>query len=376
MRRVTLILMLAWMAVPAALASQRINAERLEQMVLASRRKSDMEVAQHLYQMELTQRLNAKTIAALKAELPGPYSRLALTMLAQQAVFLPLPQSELPAKPMPTVPEQQAIYDRSVKYVVAALHRMPNLYARMDTIRYENMPVAERARSGFILPPEPIHPVSRSVETVFYRDGKELVKKRAGEEGPGNFGPVTMITYGEFGPIFSVIYGDLAKGKLIWSHWVEGENGVDAVFQFSVPKRASHYMVRFCCVRGRPYKGLTAYDGELRVDPATGTILRLTVVAKLKRAPLTEEGIMVRYKPVTLGGKQYYCPAKSVAVYRSPVRGGVPRFSGFGARTPVESGHMVPMETRMNTIVFDHYHLFRSQVKIVPYKKDFAVKKH
>jgi hypothetical protein len=84
-----------------------------------------------------------------------------------------------------------------------------------------------------------------------------------------------------------------------------------------VPKAASHYQVEFCCIRGLLVQGFRAYHGELTLNPANGTILRMTLIADLEKgAEIAEAELMVEYGPVELGGKKYFCPVRSTLAHQ------------------------------------------------------------
>ena len=377
MRHIAIILLLGLVAVaaPPAFGSRRVTVEQLQKIVASSHQEKDARFANQLYDLELSQQLSAKKRTAFEAELPGRKSRQALEILADQAVFLPLPAVELPKKPAPSLKQQEAMVHRAIHYVVGMLHQMPNLFARMKTTYYAYQPGGKRliydpTRSGFV-PYRPIHRVTRSTATVFYRHGREVIERGGKRRERKRDMPGQMMTNGEFGPIFSVIFGDLPKGKLEWSHWVKSKNGLAAVLRYSVPRRASHYRVGLCCVRGRPYIQFSAYHGELTIDPATGTILRMTMIATIKDRPGSRWKIMVKYGLVVLGGKKYFCPVKSIALYRGPAqdaflsrRGST---DGGSRRLPKRASEdHVPSVIQLNETIFDHYHLFRVTVRMIP----------
>ncbi len=380
MLKAVLILLLALpVAASPAFAARRVTVEQLNRILVSSRKEKEKDalVAARLYGLQLTQRLSTKKRAAFEAELRGRRARHALAMLADRSEFMPLPAAEIPTKPEPGVKRQVAIVTRSIDYVAAMLHEMPNLFARLKTTYYIYRPAGERlsrdpAHPGLV-PYTALHRVKRSKATVYFRDGREVVEGGKRRRRGKHAAPPLMMTNGEFGPIFAVIFGDLRKGKLQWSRWAEGPDGLDAVFRFTVPRRASHYRVGFCCVRGRVSRKFSAYHGELTVDPATGTILRLTMIAEDKNLPGSRWEIMVKYGPVQVGGKKLFCPVKSIAVYRGPVpdAAGSPLGSGPGwtmPLPPMAARAGAPLETQVNEMVFDHYHLFRATVRILPFK--------
>ena len=373
MRRAVVFWLLAQFAA-SALGAQRLSVEQLNRLVASSREKQDAKVAERLSDAELTERLSAANLAAFETALPGPESRRALVALADQAEFLDPPPADILNQPAPSLDQQHAMIAKSIEYVGGILHRLPNFFARQDTIRYQDSPPTIRdPRSGDLSVYQPLHPVSRSVATVLYRDGQEIVQDQAAETGDAT-ATAGLITSGEFGPIFSVLFGNLPSGNLRWAYWQQ-EAGLRAVFRFNVPKAASHYQVKFCCVAGRLFQEFSAYHGELTVDPADGTILRVTLIADLeKRAEITEAELMVEYGPVELGEQKYLCPLRSVSVVHAPMQtqAMVPQqyaqtaYGRLGTgMISGEPGGDAPLQAMLNETTFDNYHLFRADAHIL-----------
>jgi hypothetical protein len=92
------------------------------------------------------------------------------------------------------------------------------------------------------------------------------------------------------------------------------------------------------------------YHGEIAIDPATGTILRLSLIADLTGPYQSlQNAIEVEYAPVEIGDRAYICPMHSVAFSKVPVAG----------TTPNAPSGTVTVQTQMNDVVFSQYHLFR-----------------
>ena len=84
--------------------------------------------------------------------------------------------------------------------------------------------------------------------------------------------------------------------------------------------------------------------------------------------PVFEADVMVEYEPVEIGGKTYICPSKSVSITTATA----PMFrevcpAGIGVLeidcTPDPSK---PKDTAINDTAYDSYHVFRSEMRIVP----------
>lgn len=349
----------------SAFAASRLTVDQLNREVVSSRGKQDAKIASCLSGLELTERLSAAKLAGMEKALPGPESRRALVLLADQATFLNPPPAEIPNEPAPSFEQQRAIIAKTVDYVSTMLHRLPNLFALRDTIHFEDTPpgLYVALRSGNMVPDQPLHPVSRSSVTVLYRDGQNFVQTAGKELTASKAATTGLSTFGEFGPILATVLSDLPRGRLAWSHWEQGSAKPVAVFGFAVPKAASHYQVRFCCGDDRAFKQFSGYHGEITIDPLDGTILRLTLIADLDKSdPITKAELMVEYGPVELGGQTYFCPIRSVSVSLARRFGSLNRISGL---TPEDVLAAAPLQTMLNEVVFDHYHLFHSDARIL-----------
>jgi VWFA-related protein len=226
---------------------------------------------------------------------------------------------------------------------------------------------------GTFTPFQPLHPVSRSSATVLYRNGAEVVDtgvtttRKSEQDSPG------LTTSGEFGPIFGTVLGDASQGKLAWSHWEQGSNGLEAVFSLVVPREKSHFDVEFCCVPSetgnRVFKRFVGYHGEIAVDASNGSILRLTLIADLTKAdPLVKADMMVEYGPVEIGDRKYICPIKSVSISLAPAQTKKVLLFETQASSLIQredAMNRAPLQTMLNDVAFGQYHLFRTDARIV-----------
>jgi VWFA-related protein len=362
MRRCVLLVCLAAMVSPA-LAARRVTVEQLQQVLSAIHSKPDAQIALQLSDLQLTERLSTGKLLQLEGNLSGPQARQALTALADLSAFLSLPPAELPATPAPGVAEQRRILALTVNYVSKTFHQLPNFSATRITTSFQDLPEGYEKGGTVFLPPQPLAKVGTASATVFYRDGAEVVNAslKKGKKGDSVQG---LSTSGEFGPILATTLLDAAHSKLAWGHWEQNEAVPVAVFDYSVPKEKSQYEVSYCCFvkdfgtrPEDPYHQIAGYHGEIAVDPATGTVLRVTARADLKPTdPLVRADIMVEYGPVELGGNSYICPLKSVSVSQADVADMAVQ------RIQFSPGHL---QTLLNDAAFEQYHLFHADAHIV-----------
>jgi VWFA-related protein len=371
MRALAVLLTLAGFVLPAYGAKQ-VTVDRLEQTLAAAHGLPDAEVAMQLSDLELTERLSTAKLDRLETDLPGEKSRQALMIPADASAFLDPPAAEIPSQSPPDLTTQQKTLALTVNYVTQTLHQLPNFYATRVTRSFEDTPAVKLdIGAGDINPNaayQPIHLVGDSKVTVSFRDGHEVLEKTKLDPLVRN-----LDTAGVFGPILGTVLVDAARSKLAFSHWEQGQSGLQAVFSYEVPKEKSHYTLTYdsvpidpapCNITKQTFSKVVAYHGEMAVDPASGTILRLILLADLKPdefAP-SRSGIEVEYGQVSIGGKPYFLPIKSV----TSSLGHYLFIRGAGG---VESCSWLAVtrafQTSLNDVVFENYHVFRTDARVL-----------
>jgi hypothetical protein len=198
---------------------------------------------------------------------------------------------------------------------------------------------------------------------------------------------VGLTSGGEFASTLGMILNDTLKGKVIWSHWEQTATGQAAVFHYSVPRSASHFEVigsvqRQAALEGSPaqignsrvsgigvrpsgsssksstFRTKPGYHGSLWLDPAAGSILRVTVeVDSKENVPFQRAAILVQYGPVRIGDIEFICPLRSVALSIA--------LSGVNLDLLTRLPGDAPTEW-LNESAFTGYRRFGSTVRVVP----------
>jgi hypothetical protein len=363
--------LLAGLALPALAAKDapvaKVTVAQLEQALATAHDRPDVEVAQQLTSMELTERLSTAKLTYLKANLPGSKAQEALVILADSAAFLGPPAGEIPADAAPDPAAARQMLTGIVNYVNSTVRQLPNLMAVRDTTGFEDKPQEDvQGPTGIAtVAAMPLHSVGRSSVMVTYRDRQEVVDEKALKHGPKIGG---LEVKGEFGPILSRVVADALQGKITWGRWEQGAGGKVAVFHYTVPNEKSHYLVQFCCfIDGfnsdgipnmRVFSETAAYHGEIAFDPASGAVLRIAMEAEMPAGELvTKAAMLVEYGPMEIAGKNYVCPTKSVSILM--------------AHTGQQSG-MISKEhykgsakTYLNDVAFGQYRRFGSETRIL-----------
>lgn len=342
------------------LAARRVTVEQLDRVLAAASNESDAELARQLSTLELSERLSDTKLSSWTASLRGKKARQALVALADVSAFLDPPAAEIPRDAAPDLTAQRVIVSLAVDYVNNTIPKLPNFYATRATVRYEETP--QYIDSSTPIAYRPFNVAASFKETVLYSNGKEVVdfsrdkgKKRKVEDGH-------LVTYGVFGPLLGAVTDAIASG-LIWSRWELGTGTPHAVFHYEIPGQKSRYQVGACCLPDGDGTGAfettAGYHGEIAIDPASGAILRLELVAEMKSTtPLIRSDIMIEYGSVKIGGKTYICPVKSVSISRARsvtvLTEWDESFRSYG-----------PFATMLNDTTFDDYHLFRAESHVL-----------
>lgn len=358
MTRTAALLLLLCAIAETGFAATPISADGLEQLLATSTSQHDTQLAKKLSDLELTQRFNSARLAHWLDAVSSEKARQALLALADKSVYLAPPPGDLPAMPAPDAAAQLRMLSLSRNYINKTIHQLPNLFATRVTSSYqETLWEHWLPETGFTRY-EPLHFVGLYSADVRYLGGGEEAHT---DQPKANKRPMGLQTSGEFG-LLGTVLEDGRQSQLSWSRWEQGVNGSLAVYRYIVPAEKSHYRVGASWVQnahgGRVvFQHFSGYRGEIAIDPATGTIFRLMLIADANPTDrLTQANILVEYGPVVLDGKTYVCPARSVAL---SVAAGVQYYSAQNQPAPRF------LQTSLNDVVYEGYHLFHADARIL-----------
>jgi VWFA-related protein len=337
-----------------------VSIEQLEQLLAVSRGKSDADLGKELSGLALTERLSERRLSLLSVAATGKRSREELRILADSSAFLDPPADEALADPPPDLKTQMQILSLTSGYLSTAIRKLPDLFARRTTVRYQDTPMYMEA--GTSIGYRPLHVTDNWTTTVRYRDGFEIAETNPPRRKPNT---PELITYGIFGPVLiGVLDAIEKKGGVTWSRWERGAAGTVAVFRTVVPTDKSTHQLWLCCLPDGDGKGTfrryAGYHEEVAIDPKSGAILRFELQADLKSTtPMARSDIMIEYGPVEIGEETYVCPIRSITILRA-------RSVRVLADSNLSFAAYGPYVTMLNDVGFDRYHVFRSEVHVLP----------
>lgn len=363
-------------AAPNAVIPNAVTIDEFGRYLATIQRLRDKQAAAQIAGVTLKERAGPGDVARWQAGFKGGKARQALTAVGDISEFLGPPPSIIPNALAPTVAAQVEILKQAVNYVEQTMPRLPNFLAVRTTTRFDiatrkQLEQQEQMSELYTLNiRKPRYEALGAMNgkvlffggalqfVVTYRDGAEVSQSQIGNNRHPP--PLGLETTGEFGPILTTVLGDALKGSIVWSRWELGAYGQLAVFEYSVPKSASHYMVADAMGGSAE---LPAYRGKLAIDPVTGAIYRITLTSEGSKSSVAlESNISVEYGPVEIGGKTYVCPLHGVA-YTMPRMVDAKGVTRPGQQQESDSPQDGPHY--LNDATFTQYHLFRSEVKIL-----------
>jgi hypothetical protein len=327
------------MAIPAK-AARKINVEELKQNVasMLSAGKGDEAVSAWLKDVELSEQLPSADRKDLQRSLPGPLCTEQLIFLAGRSAFLEPAAMNIPSEPAPGAAEQRVILAAATDFAAKSNAQSPHLTVTKLSARFQDSTVNTSTSPGLVVNANyPFAKLSDAVPEAVETD--KGVEKPAPSKAKTSWGSNGLISEGDPAPgISTLLQGANATGKIEWLRWEVINGKKIAVFNFTVEKKKSRYIVNYCCfpqtdiatgvatpgglsaapgqiqsVTGwTPFKKTVGYHGRLYLAPDTGAIVRVLLVAEMKPSDFVrQEATRIDYGTFSIDGKEFLLPVNS-----------------------------------------------------------------
>lgn len=312
--------------------------------------------------VELTERVSFARLNDWTASYKSPGLQHSLTAVADASALLDPPISDISNQATPSDSAQRHILDLALDYLEKAVPKLPDFYATRTTVRYED--ATELKDLNWVSTYTPIRFVQESKAKVLYRHGDEVVEPQRSE--PEEQSRDYLITHGTFGPLLDELRRAVqTRGEMKWVRWEKDPTGNRAGFEFEVPAAASAYLEGGCCMPDsdgeNSFRIQAGYREDVDIDPENGTVVRLQKKFDVHAyVPLDLDEVMIDYGPVKIGGKTYICPVRSVAIARGR---SIIQLKAEDKGAFLSWG---PYSTKINDMRFTDYHIFRSELRILP----------
>jgi hypothetical protein len=360
MRRIMLCLaLLAW-ALPAW-PGRKITVAQLGDLLhtLAQEKKSDLEAATALKQVELSEELTRSTMNSLAGYAPGPLTTEQIYVLEAGSAVLAPPPSDIPSTPALDAAGQKTVIDKASEYVAKTYAQLPTYTASKATVRFQDNVEAPQSSSGmvgsardnsigagFVSPVQYIRYIGSTESHIESSNGVEKPPAKDKTRWGAN-GQIALL--GPEPSLPAVLREAQESGGLSWVRWELVNGKTAAVFSFAVQKKKSHYAVDYCCFPDVTQAGMAGfssaaiaglqgsgaggakgnfqtatdwhdfkvnnlpYHGELFIDPDSGILVRMVTIAEFKNSEVVhQEDQRIDYGPVTVGDKTLVVPVRKI----------------------------------------------------------------
>jgi len=412
MRKLIFLGLLVSVTIPAW-ATRHLTVAQLEKTLASgvAKHHSDADMMREFGDFDLTERLTDATRTRICDSLHlGPRTTLALQLLADESAVLDPPAAELPTDAAPDAATAAHIFLSAATYFMRTRPHLPDFLATRTTYTFNDTAQIFKVNEWPVH--AGLHLIGNTSREITYRNDQEVTdtapqtptapaapqtvsassppQAMNASAAPNKFKERGLLSYGDFGPLLGLILVDTEKNKPTFHHWERMSTGLVAVFRFSVPRPDSHYHVNYCCLAdglrtrqggggGRRGGGggvtgtqqtssstlfhkVPGYHGSLFIDPATGVIRRMTLVAELGDGPVSRADTVIEYGPVTIGDRKFICPLRSMNVYEGP-----PEFGPPSSEIPVASVQALEPKGTLyvNETSFTNYHRLGSEMRIL-----------
>ncbi len=149
MKRLGCILALIFIAVPAWPA-KKITVGELTDMLksMSEQKKGDLEVANALKQVQLSEELTRSAMNSLANYAPGPLTTEQIYVLEASSAVLAPPATDIPSTPAPDAAAQKALLDKANDYAAKTYAQLPAMSATKTTVRFQDNVEAPGSNSG------------------------------------------------------------------------------------------------------------------------------------------------------------------------------------------------------------------------------------
>jgi hypothetical protein len=363
MKRFILFLAFFSLALPAW-GGRKTTVAQLSELLhsLAQDKRSDLEAATALKQIELSEQLTRTTMNGLIGLVNGPLSTEQIYVLEARSANLAPPAAELPDRPAPDAAGQKAVLAKAEAYVTRTYDQLPVLTATKTTLRFQDNLEALASSSGmaggakeavtsfgFNNPAAYVHYVNSTARLVVSERG---VEKKSPEKEATKWGANGMTAIREPDPGLGRVFQEAeASETLQWLRWELINGKPAAVYSFTVSKQKSKLALAVCCfpninqagiasfyssttgpmlgnqgtgptgVTGNfqtttewhEFKANPSYRGRLFIDPDSGVVVRMIVEADLKPSDVVHQlDTRVDFGPVKAGAASFIAPVRSV----------------------------------------------------------------
>jgi hypothetical protein len=278
---------------------------------------SDKEVAQYVSKIQLTEKLDDRTIETFQGHTRlGPKTLEALralrdrtkTLVAAAPVIAPPAAPEIPP---PSSEEQAAIIDHAREYALGYSKRLPDFICTQVTRRYGA--AAPGTRYGGRIGSEPGWQALDTLQIrLSYFEQKEdyklvLRNNTLTKQDYRTIGGATAS--GDFGTMMLQIFERRTQARFEWEKWITLRGRRTMVFAYHVAQANSQWHITY----DRQFDIVPAYSGLVYIDKQNREITRITLTPEQLPPdfPVKSAETILDYDYQDISGRNFLLPLKA-----------------------------------------------------------------
>lgn len=311
-------LALACLLTLCGLAQQQLTVAKLVEFIRSSiqQKLADKDVAGYLTGVRLTERLDPAMVESLQGQGAGPKTVAALNHLAELSAKLTPPAPKAPAAPARTLPipsyaEQQAVITAARDYALNYTQSLPDFICLQVTRRYADRHYRPGEEGSWAMQDRLAEKLSYFEQHEKYepisQNDNSLYGKTADDLGGA-------LSRGEFGTLLREIFDPASDAEFEWKRWGMLRGNLSHVFGYYIDRAHSKETISF----NKSQTVTPAYHGEIYVDKATNTILRVTVEPEPPADfPVQNIHQTLDYASTEISGQKFWLPLSSEVIMRA-----------------------------------------------------------
>jgi hypothetical protein len=303
---------LVLMAGLAAAADMRMSVDQLVTFIRSSiqLKQPDRQVAEYLRHVKLSNKLDDRTVEELQGLGAGAKTIAALKGLRDETARLPAPPPPPPPEPMPpSIPppnsiEQAKIMDGARQYAISYVKQLPDFICLQVTRRYLAPPGGDNWRHSDTITARLSYFEQKEDYKIVQLNGEAVTTDTPMEHVGGT------VSEGEFGSMMRMIFRTESEARVGWDHWATLRGKRVCVFAYDIDQGHSQYHL----VADRSLDYVPAYRGLLYIDPASHSVMRITLNPYdiPITFPIRGVKLVLDYDYTSIGDGQYLLPLKAV----------------------------------------------------------------
>jgi hypothetical protein len=278
-----------------------------------ARNRSDSRAARDLRNVQLTERLDDRTVETLQSEGAGPETVAQLLLLRDRSSGMPRPATPaIPEPPAPSRAEQVAIWDSAHDNALSYTENLPDFICSEVVRRY----LDANNKGSWKLDDT----LALKLSYFGHREEYQLMTVNNRSTSLSYDQMRGAITQGEFGSMLAAIFALKSRTNRDWDHWTLLRSRPTHVYSFAIARANSEYLITSGTSTHDEAQVKVGQHGYVYIDDATKMVVRLTAIADEFPLGFDVRRVELRldYDFVDVGGTRYLLPLHSETALSAP----------------------------------------------------------